>query len=175
ENAIDQAKISVVEAGLQAAHRSGADDARRLADIDAGKARGTLKKRVRRDADAGTDHATQIRALGGDAIKGGRSAEIHDHARTAVFFKCSDAVHNAVRPPLSRVFVLHRHARFHTGLDKQRFQTEIALAHLAQCGIERRYDRRDHDAVDAGNFKIVHGEQAAEEHAVFVHRVSQHS
>ena len=54
----------------------------------------------------------------------------------------------------------------------KRLGVEVTFADLAQCGIHRRHHRRNDDAVDALDFNLIHGEQVAEEHTVFVHRLS---
>ena len=127
-----------------------------LANLHARQARGALKKRVGGNADAGANHSAKILAFRGNAIEGGRGAEIDDHAGTAIFFECGHAIHDAVSAHFGGIVVVHRHAGFHSRLDQQRLGIEVALANLAEHGIERRHDRRNHDAVNAGSLEAGH-------------------
>src|SRR5713101_9510311 len=87
ENAIDQAEIAVVKAGLQAAYGVGADDARGLADLQARQACCAGKKSVGGDADAGGNHAAKVFSLRGNAVEGGGGAEGDKHPGAAVLRK----------------------------------------------------------------------------------------
>jgi hypothetical protein len=96
-------------------------------------------------------------------------AEIHDHARAAVFFKSRHSIYDAIGAYLRGIVIQHLHTGLDAGLNEQRFGIEVALAHLAQHRIERRHDGRDHDAVDVGNFDILHREKIAEDNTILVH------
>ncbi len=168
EDAVDQTEVTVVEAGLQAAYGVGADHAGGLANFYAWQAGSAREECVGGDADAGADDSAQVFAFGRDAVEGGGGAEVDDHAGASVFIEGGDGVDDAVGADFGGIVIVDGHAGLDAGLDEQWFRVEVALADLAQHGVERGHYRRDHDAVNAGGFKAGHGKKIAEEDAVFV-------
>ena len=96
-SAVHHIDRAVVEAGLHLLDGVASDDFSGILDFDAEKPRGSGKKCVRGDADAGNDRAAEIFAARGNHVDRGRRAEIDDDARAAVFLKRRDAVDDAVR------------------------------------------------------------------------------
>ena len=131
-----------------------------------------LKKGVGGNPNARTNHAALVLALGRYAIERGRRAEIHHDAGPAEFLESRHRIHDAIGADFRGIVVKHRHASLDSRFDEKRLGAEITFADLAQSGIDRRHHGRDNDAVDALDFNLVHGKQVAEEHAVFVHRLS---
>jgi len=115
-----------------------------------------LEERVGRDSDAGADHPAEILSLRRYAIERGRRSEVDDHAWAAVFFEGSDRVNNAIGADFGGIVVVHGHPSFHSRLDVQRAQIEIALTHLSQHRIQRRHNRRNHDPVNAFRLEASH-------------------
>ena len=76
ENAVDQPEISVVKAGLQAAHSVRSDHARRFANVHARQPCSAFEQRIGRNADAGANHSAEIFAFRRNAIESRRRAEI---------------------------------------------------------------------------------------------------
>ena len=126
------------------------------------------KQRFRRNANARADNSPDVLALRRDTIESRGGAEVHRDAGPSVLFKSRNRVHDAVRTHFGRIVVEHRHAGLYARLDEQRFAIEIALANLAQNGIQRRDDGRNHDTANAGNLDRVHGEQVAKKDSVLV-------
>ena len=168
EDCVDHAEISVVETGLHAADGVGADDAGGLANFDAGQAGGASEERFGGDADTWTDDAADVFAFGGDAVERGGGAEVDGDAGASVFFESGDGVDDAVGANFRRVVVEDGHAGFYAGLDEKGLRAEVALAHFAQSGIERRHDGGDDDALDIRDFQVRHRKQVAEQDTVFV-------
>ncbi len=139
ENAINQTEVSVVKPGLQTADRVGADYASGLANLHPRQARGALKKRISRDADAGANHSAHVFALQGNAVEGGGRAEIDDHTGAAVLFECRYGVHDAVCAHFRGIVVMHRHAGFHPRLDQQRLGIKVPLTDLTKNRIKWRH------------------------------------
>ena len=129
------------------------------------------KQRVGRDPDPRRDDAAQVLALARDHVEGGRRSEVHHDARAAVLLERRHAVDDAVGAHFRGIVVVHRHAGLDAGLDEQRPRVEVALAHLAQRGVQRRHDRRNYDALHRADLEPVHRKQIAEQHAVLVHHL----
>ena len=129
------------------------------------------KKRVGRNPNSRRDHPAHVLTLARDHVERRRGPEIHHDARAAVLLERSHAVDDAVGAHLRRIVVVHRHAGLDAGFDEQRARVEVALAHLAQGGVQRRHHRRNHDALHRADLEPVHGKQVAEEDAVLVHHL----
>ena len=72
------------------------DNVFRLFNFDARKFRGSRKKRVRRNRNAGRDNTAQIFAGGVYRVKSRRRAEIDDNTRRTVFFQRGNRIDNSV-------------------------------------------------------------------------------
>src|SRR5215472_17822349 len=95
ENAVDQIRVAVKEAGLHRCGRIAANDLSGIIDFHTEEARRSGKKRVGRNANARREDATQVLTVLRHRVKIDCRAEIDDDARTAIFFKGRDAIHDA--------------------------------------------------------------------------------
>src|SRR5581483_2076856 len=55
---------------------------------------------------------------------------------------------------------------------EERLGVEVALTDLAKWGIERGYNRGDHDAMDSLYFNAVHSKKIAKQHPVLINGLS---
>src|SRR5919199_4911538 len=84
EDAVDQARVAVVEAGLDGRDGRSPDDLVRPLDADAREPRRARKQSVGRDGDAWRDDAAEVAPALLDDLEVRRRAEVHDDARRPV-------------------------------------------------------------------------------------------
>ena len=75
----------------------GADDLGRALDVHPPEAGRMREERIGADAQARSDGASEVLALGGDDVEGGRRAEVHHDAWTAVTLEGGNRVYQPVR------------------------------------------------------------------------------
>ena len=133
------------------------------------QARGAAEQSLGRNSNAGANDASLILAFCSHTIEGGCRTEIYDNAGTSVFLKGRNRIHNPVGAHLGWILIQHRHTSLDPGLNEQRLLIEISFTYSPQRGIQRRYNRRNHDAADVSGIQLLHGKQVAKEHPVFVY------
>src|SRR5882724_6664460 len=119
EDAVDQAKVSVVKPRLQAADGIGADDAGGLANVDARKSGSSFKECIGGNSNSWTDHSAHVLGLGGNAIEGGGGAEIDNDAGRAILLDGSNRVDDAIGAYFRGVVVEHGHPGLYAGFDEE--------------------------------------------------------
>ena len=140
----------------------------RLLQVNAREFRRPGKERLRRDGQAWSDDSAHVFAFGRYVVEGSGGAEVDHNAGAPEPRKGGDAVHQSIGAHFRRVVHLDRHSRLDTGFDEHRLDIEVALAHLAQGGVERRHHRGDNDGGDLSRINLAHGEEIQEQNPILV-------
>ena len=124
ENAVDQADVAVIKAGLHRFHRRRSDDFLRTLDFHARQLRSPIKQSVGRNGNPGRDHSAHIFAVGIDRVESRRRPKINDDARRAIFVNGRNRIDYAVRADVCGRLIENRDAGINRVIDKQWRQIE---------------------------------------------------
>ena len=168
EDAVDESRVAVVEAGLNRGHGRGPDDLVRALDADAREPRRARKERVGRDRDARRDDAAEVAPALIDDLEVRRRAEVHDDAGRAVLVHRRHGVNDAVGPHVRGRVVEDGQPRVGLVADEERREVEVDLGHALQGVVELRHDRGDGYRRDGLEVESGEGEEVARVDAVLV-------
>src|SRR5579884_1920974 len=132
EDAIDHARVTVVQTGLNTADRVRANQPFGFAKIDFGQPGGSGEQRGGGDPDSRADDAPQILGSRGDDVEGNGGAEVNNDTRATVTAISCDAVYHAVGADVARVVIANGQAGVGFGCNEERLGLEITVRHARQ-------------------------------------------
>ena len=143
DHAGQRAHIAAHRARLHGLHGRFADGVLGPLNVHARQLGRLEEQRLHCDLEAREDRAALIRAVLVDRVKGGRSANVHNDERLAVFFHRTDCVDQTVRADLARVGVFVLNADIHIAPRDQRLHAQVFADRVDQRIHHRRHDRCD--------------------------------
>ena len=169
-HAVNHAGAAVDNAGADTVHGVGADGFLGSLQVNRRQEGALAGQRVKRNTDAGRDHAAVIDAVGVH-ISDDRGGAHEDHdQRTAVFFKCTGtAAHDVAAEGLGTVD-LQRHARFQPGSHHQAVHADDDLDRVEQRLRHLGHDRADDGAVDTAVVYLINLKKGVQLHRKLVAR-----
>jgi hypothetical protein len=138
------------------------------AEIDLGQFGRALRQSFRRNADAGSDRASEKISRRGHGIKRGCRPKINDAGRSAVQIIARCGIDNPVRPHLPRVITKNPDARFAGAVDDKGFTSQKAPADFYKHPCQRRHYGRDGNSLHIGRGHLGLTQQPYQQRAIFI-------